>query len=196
MSKRFTMWKKRTMKNYQIYYRKVTLNLVILKFYFCKNLSKNAVLRFFSKYIHVWALYLIISLISYNMYINYPTIMYRSSSRVKSLIFTLFSPDNGLGLIKTPEDKAIRDEGYKIYAFNTLASIRIGDSRIIPDTRNKLYTQTPFNILFNSLRRFNLNIFFLDVNPKYIRKIFLTFRSLFAFITSTYILLDDLFNQY
>lgn len=43
-----------------------------------------------------------------------------------------------LGLIKTKEEKRIKDEGYKRHAFNVLISNRIGYSRTIPDTRNSL----------------------------------------------------------
>nr|XP_049705578.1 polypeptide N-acetylgalactosaminyltransferase 35A isoform X2 [Helicoverpa armigera] len=51
-------------------------------------------------------------------------------------------PDNGLdnqfGLIRNAEDVRIRDDGYTLYAFNTLVSQRIGNHRGLPDTRNKL----------------------------------------------------------
>lgn len=53
-------------------------------------------------------------------------------------VYTFFIIEDNFGLIKTPEDRITRDEGYKTFAFNTLASIRIGDSRDIPDTRNEL----------------------------------------------------------
>ncbi|KAL3282878.1 hypothetical protein HHI36_006037 [Cryptolaemus montrouzieri] len=45
---------------------------------------------------------------------------------------------NEIGIIKSKEDKWIRDEGYKTHAFNTLISNRLGLYREIPDTRNVL----------------------------------------------------------
>lgn len=41
-----------------------------------------------------------------------------------------------LGLIKTLEDKKLREEGYRKHAFNALVSERIGYHREIPDTRH------------------------------------------------------------
>lgn len=45
---------------------------------------------------------------------------------------------NDIGLIKTTEDQRIKDEGYKIHAYNTLVSNRLSLNRTIPDTRNIL----------------------------------------------------------
>lgn len=45
---------------------------------------------------------------------------------------------NDIGLIKTAEDQRIKDEGYKIHAYNTLVSNRLDLNRTIPDTRNIL----------------------------------------------------------
>lgn len=47
---------------------------------------------------------------------------------------------DSLGLIRTLEDKKIRDEGYKKHAFNSLISERLGYHRQIPDTRHKQCT--------------------------------------------------------
>lgn len=52
---------------------------------------------------------------------------------------------NLLGLIETPEDQIIRDEGYRTHAFNLLISDRLGYHRALPDTRhqkcqNKVYS--------------------------------------------------------
>ena len=52
---------------------------------------------------------------------------------------------NLLGLIETPEDQIIRDEGYRNHAFNLLISDRLGYHRALPDTRhpkcqNKVYS--------------------------------------------------------
>lgn len=41
-------------------------------------------------------------------------------------------------MVKTLEDQRIRDEGYKLYAFNALVSTSLSPIRDIPDTRNKL----------------------------------------------------------
>ncbi|KAL3831975.1 hypothetical protein ACJMK2_023663 [Sinanodonta woodiana] len=43
-----------------------------------------------------------------------------------------------LGIIKTPEDQRIRDEGYREHAFNELISSRLSFHRKLPDSRHKL----------------------------------------------------------
>lgn len=43
-----------------------------------------------------------------------------------------------LGMVRTIEDKELRDEGYKLYSFNVLVSNKLSFHRQIPDTRNKL----------------------------------------------------------
>ncbi|CAG9862920.1 unnamed protein product [Phyllotreta striolata] len=43
-----------------------------------------------------------------------------------------------VGLIRSPNDQKIKEEGYKIHAYNTLVSDRLSLNRIIPDTRNAL----------------------------------------------------------
>ncbi|XP_070564934.1 polypeptide N-acetylgalactosaminyltransferase 11-like [Ptychodera flava] len=48
--------------------------------------------------------------------------------------------DPELGLVRSPEDQVIRDEGYRQHAFNQLISDRIGYHRDVPDTRNGLCT--------------------------------------------------------
>jgi len=45
-------------------------------------------------------------------------------------------PDD-MGLVKSPEDKQVRDDGYRDFAYNSLVSRRIGHSREVPDTRHK-----------------------------------------------------------
>lgn len=45
---------------------------------------------------------------------------------------------NELGMVKNADDKRIRDEGYKIHAFNTLVSKSLSYHRDVPDTRHKL----------------------------------------------------------
>ncbi|KAJ8313677.1 hypothetical protein KUTeg_008238 [Tegillarca granosa] len=45
---------------------------------------------------------------------------------------------NELGIIKTPNDQKLRDEGTRQHAFNQLISDRIGFHRSLPDSRNKL----------------------------------------------------------
>ena len=42
-----------------------------------------------------------------------------------------------LGAAKSAADVALRDEGYRVFAFNTLVSNRIGTRRDLPDTRHK-----------------------------------------------------------
>ncbi|XP_026316385.1 polypeptide N-acetylgalactosaminyltransferase 35A-like [Hyposmocoma kahamanoa] len=46
--------------------------------------------------------------------------------------------DGQFGLIRNEEDVRIRDKGYNLHAFNILISQRIGNHRVIPDTRHKL----------------------------------------------------------
>ena len=48
------------------------------------------------------------------------------------------TPITDLGVIKTPQDKKVKDEGFKKHAFNVLVSNRIGIRRSIPDTRHPL----------------------------------------------------------
>nr|CAD7460017.1 unnamed protein product [Timema tahoe] len=43
-----------------------------------------------------------------------------------------------LGMVKTPEDQLVREEGYKTHAFNVLVSNRLSYHRDIPDTRHHL----------------------------------------------------------
>jgi len=45
---------------------------------------------------------------------------------------------NDIGLVKSVEDKELREAGYQHFAYNTLVSQRIGFSRQLPDTRHKL----------------------------------------------------------
>ncbi|CAL8087086.1 unnamed protein product [Orchesella dallaii] len=44
---------------------------------------------------------------------------------------------DSLGLIRTIQDKKVREQGYKKHAFNALISERLGFQREIPDTRHK-----------------------------------------------------------
>jgi hypothetical protein len=46
--------------------------------------------------------------------------------------------ENELGMVKSPEDQRIRDEGYKNHAFNVLVSHKLEYHRTIPDTRHRL----------------------------------------------------------
>lgn len=48
------------------------------------------------------------------------------------------SPLNELGMVRSLEDRKLKDEGYKIHAFNVLISSQLSFHRVIPDTRNKL----------------------------------------------------------
>lgn len=41
-------------------------------------------------------------------------------------------------MVKNVEEQYLRDIGYKRHAFNILVSSKIGLTRAIPDTRNKL----------------------------------------------------------
>lgn len=43
-----------------------------------------------------------------------------------------------LGMVRTVEDQALKDEGYKLHAYNILVSNRLGFNRSIPDTRHEL----------------------------------------------------------
>ncbi|XP_033125723.1 polypeptide N-acetylgalactosaminyltransferase 11-like [Anneissia japonica] len=54
--------------------------------------------------------------------------------------------DGELGLIRTEEDRRLRDEGYKKHAFNEFISNRIGNHRDIKDSRNSLCTGLSYPI--------------------------------------------------
>ncbi|XP_013147268.1 PREDICTED: polypeptide N-acetylgalactosaminyltransferase 35A-like isoform X2 [Papilio polytes] len=54
------------------------------------------------------------------------------------LYWLLNQSENQYGLIRNAEDVILREEGYNLHAFNALISQRIGNHRIIPDTRNKM----------------------------------------------------------
>lgn len=43
-----------------------------------------------------------------------------------------------LGMVNNMADLQIKDDGYKMYAYNVLISNRLSYNRTIPDTRNKL----------------------------------------------------------
>lgn len=51
---------------------------------------------------------------------------------------TLKPEIEGLGMVKTVEDQALRREGYKVHAFNVLVSRELRYHRDIPDTRHHL----------------------------------------------------------
>ncbi|CDW56502.1 polypeptide N acetylgalactosaminyltransferase [Trichuris trichiura] len=56
-----------------------------------------------------------------------------------------------IGKVRTSQDENIRKEGYKNYAFNVLASNRVGFWRSIPDTRPELYkTLSKHSILLDA----------------------------------------------
>ncbi|XP_055379838.1 polypeptide N-acetylgalactosaminyltransferase 35A-like isoform X2 [Condylostylus longicornis] len=60
-----------------------------------------------------------------------------------------FDSDYGageLGIVRTIEDKHIRDIGYKQHAFNALVSNNIGLTRNIPDTRNIVCLEQKYSI--------------------------------------------------
>ena len=59
-----------------------------------------------------------------------PKLVYRGSNKD-------IDPDD-IGLVRSAEDKKLRETGYKNFAFNTLVSRRIGLHRELPDTRNEL----------------------------------------------------------
>uniref|UniRef100_A0A1B6JV54 Polypeptide N-acetylgalactosaminyltransferase n=2 Tax=Homalodisca TaxID=139475 RepID=A0A1B6JV54_9HEMI len=50
-----------------------------------------------------------------------------------------------LGYVKTAEDLRIRDEGYKLFGFNALASRNLNYHRKVPDTRHKLCQSQTYN---------------------------------------------------
>lgn len=52
---------------------------------------------------------------------------------------TLKPEIEGLGMVKTVEDQALRREGYKVHAFNVLVSRELSYHRDIPDTRHHLW---------------------------------------------------------
>lgn len=50
----------------------------------------------------------------------------------------LFAELLELGMVKTVEDQTVKDEGYKLHAYNVLVSNRLRLDRVIPDTRHEL----------------------------------------------------------
>ncbi|XP_046397933.1 polypeptide N-acetylgalactosaminyltransferase 11-like isoform X3 [Ischnura elegans] len=66
---------------------------------------------------------------------------YKNSEKlIKSLeskrkIWSSKGPIEELGMVKSPDDQKIRDEGYRVHAFNVLVSHGLGYHRQIPDTR-------------------------------------------------------------
>lgn len=56
------------------------------------------------------------------------------------LMTIVFFHSDEFGMVKNAEEQMLRDIGYKRHAFNILVSSKIGLTRDIPDTRNKLYT--------------------------------------------------------
>lgn len=60
-----------------------------------------------------------------------------SNCFIDNIIFCVDLTD--IGIIKTDDDMAIRDKGYKDHGFNALVSLRLGNYRdTLPDTRHKL----------------------------------------------------------
>lgn len=52
--------------------------------------------------------------------------------------FNMILDSEDFSLVKNSEDLKIRNEGYRNYGFNALASRNIGIFREIPDTRHQL----------------------------------------------------------
>lgn len=50
----------------------------------------------------------------------------------------MFFLSDEFGMVQNAEEQLLRDIGYKRHAFNILVSSKIGLTRDIPDTRNKL----------------------------------------------------------
>lgn len=62
-----------------------------------------------------------------------------SDSLIRQLQPKTLKPEiEGLGMVKTVEDQALRREGYKVHAFNVLVSRELSYHRDIPDTRHHL----------------------------------------------------------
>lgn len=61
-----------------------------------------------------------------------------SAKLIKQLQPKELPPSELIGMVRTPEDQKLRDEGYKVHAFNVLVSQRLGYHRDLPDTRHKL----------------------------------------------------------
>nr|XP_022907709.1 polypeptide N-acetylgalactosaminyltransferase 35A-like [Onthophagus taurus] len=90
-----------------------------------------------------------------------------------------------IGMVRTKQDKKIKDEGYKLYAYNILISKRLSLHRNIPDTRNKLCKNITYpinlpstsvvicfyNEHFETLLRSVHSI--IDRTPKYLKEIIL-----------------------
>lgn len=54
-------------------------------------------------------------------------------------------------MVHNKEDRVIKDEGYKLHAYNVLISNQLSYHRPIPDTRNKLYVLYIYFFLFLSV---------------------------------------------
>lgn len=70
-------------------------------------------------------------------------------------------------MVKTAEDQTMKDEGYKLHAYNILVSNRLPLSRVIPDTRHQLY------VIFVNIFGILITKMFLDVKRNNIQKIYL-----------------------
>ncbi|XP_071451657.1 polypeptide N-acetylgalactosaminyltransferase 11-like [Hetaerina americana] len=57
------------------------------------------------------------------------------SLQAKRTIWNTKAPSEELGMVKSADDQKIRDEGYRVHAFNVLVSHGLGYHRQIPDTR-------------------------------------------------------------
>lgn len=65
---------------------------------------------------------------------------------------------NIIGMIQSPEDKKVKDEGFKKHAFNVLISDRIGNTRSIPDTRHPLCKNSSANSYNRNLQNSSVSI--------------------------------------
>lgn len=65
--------------------------------------------------------------------------VFRERLKMFFVTISFFTDAEEIGMVKTMEEKFKKDHGYKVYAFNTLVSDKIGSYRSVPDTRNKQY---------------------------------------------------------
>ncbi|KAK5646020.1 hypothetical protein RI129_004484 [Pyrocoelia pectoralis] len=72
-------------------------------------------------------------------YVNSPQLIKQLQSIRRSKLLNKHEKGlDELGMVKTVEDQRIRDEGFKLHAFNVLISNKLSLHRELPDTRNKL----------------------------------------------------------
>ncbi|XP_077977971.1 polypeptide N-acetylgalactosaminyltransferase 11-like [Glandiceps talaboti] len=96
---------------------------------------------------------------------------------------------SALGMVKTPEDQRIRDEGYHQHAFNQLISDRIGYHRDVTDTRNGL---CPYQVYSSNLPSTSVVVcFYNEAWSTLLRTVYSVIDRTPAYLLHEIILVDD-----